>query len=132
MALPLFSIMLRPEWPPRKPRTVRRTGTEPSRGAASAERQLGVAVGATGASDVDRAILLGVEVDHGAAADERGVELHRAGEAGLLVDRTQDLERAVYGVRVISHGQGGRKADAVVRPEGRSSSRRPSRRRPRG
>jgi hypothetical protein len=40
--------------------------------------------------------------------------LSGAGQAGLLVDRRQDFQRAVHGLGVVGHGQTGGQADTVV------------------
>ncbi len=48
-----------------------------------------------------------------------GVEHLRPGEAGLLVDGGEDLERAVDHIRVVGERHGGGETDAVVGAEGR-------------
>ena len=50
---------------------------------------------AAGAADVERALLLGVEVEQRSALEEARLESVAPGQPGLLVDREQELERAV-------------------------------------
>ena len=73
------SAMSPPEWPPRPPPTVTRSGV-PSAGARGA-RKRDERVRAAGAADGQRRVLLAVEVEQHAAADERRVERERARHA---------------------------------------------------
>ena len=82
-------------------------------------RQGGDGVGPSRAAEVDRPVLLGVEVQHHPAGDDGRVEGLGPGEAGLLVDGAEDLQRAVDHVGVVGDGEGGGDADPVVGPQGR-------------
>ncbi len=81
-------------------------------------RQVDLDRDAAGAADVDRALLLGVEVQEAPAGEEVGAELGGAGQAGLLVEGEEELERAVDHVVRGDEGEHRGDADAVVRAEG--------------
>ncbi len=84
------------------------------------ERQGQAGVGAAGATDGERALVLAVEVEEHLAGEEALGDLVGPGQPGLLVDREQELEGAVDERLVLHHGQGGGQADAVVGAEGRA------------
>ena len=64
--------------------------------------------------------LFRVEIDELATAEEAGVELGRAGEPGLLVNREQQLERPVRHCRRVDEREHRRDADSVVGAERRA------------
>ena len=72
------------------------------------------------APDVQRRVLLSIQVEHCAASEQLGVELHRARQAGFLVDREQQLKRPVNRLGVFGHRHRGRNADAIVRAQRRA------------
>ena len=119
MALPRPLSISRPEWPPLRPVTVtqrRRRRPPAPRRTSTVQRADGVA--AAGAADVERALLLGVEVHQRAARRRsRRLEVRRAGEAGLLVDREEELERPVDQGLVLHDREVRRHRDAVVGAE---------------
>ncbi len=88
--------------------------------AATGDLEKGVGVGAAGAAHIDRAVFFGVEVEENPAVDHRGVEHLRPGEAGLFVDRGEDLQRSVDHSRVIGKRHGGGEPDPVVGAKGGS------------
>jgi hypothetical protein len=63
--------------------------------------------GAAGTSDRHRTHLLRIQIQEQASAQRDGlrVESDRAGQAGLLVDREQQLQRTMREIVVHHHGQ---------------------------
>ncbi|VWM25082.1 Uncharacterised protein [Collinsella intestinalis] len=73
---------------------------------------------AAGAADGGHALLLGIEVDHGAGVDLGLVEGLGAHEAGLLVGGEDALEGRMGQGVVIEHGEHERDRDAIVGAQG--------------
>ena len=94
-ALPRPLSISRPEWPPRSPVTVTSSPAPPAGAASNCGRPGAGGVAAARAADVQLALVLGVEVQQDRALEEARLEVVRAGEAGLLVDGEQELERPV-------------------------------------
>ena len=73
---------------------------------------------AAGAADGGHALLLGVEVDHGAGADLGLVERLGANQAGLLVGGEHALEGRMGNRIVVEHSKHKRDGDTIVGAQG--------------
>ena len=117
IALPRPLSISRPEWPPRRPPTLISRPTVPAGAASRLDRPCAHRVAPARTPDVQGAFFLGVEVQQRLALEEPGLQAVRAGEAGFLVDREEELERAVD-QRLVGHdGQARRDGHAVVGAE---------------
>ena len=111
------SAMSPPEWPPR-PRSPSRAAAR-RRAGSRAARKPHVRVGAAGAADGERAVLLAVEVEQHVAARSGPGPGRGAPEPDLLGDGHQQLERAVLARVVLRDRQHRGDRDAVVGAERR-------------
>ena len=80
--------------------------------------ETGSGVDASSARHEDLSFILRVEIDEHVATHEPGLQAEGAGEAGLLVDGEEALQRTVLDIVAVEHGQFHGHADAVVGTEG--------------
>jgi hypothetical protein len=94
-----------------------REGGEPLGAEHRLERDREIGTGAAGAADVERVLLLGVEVEQPLGGEAPRVELGGASEAGLFVEGKEQLERSVHDLRRLDERQHRCDANAVVGAE---------------
>ena len=120
MALPRPLSISRPEWPPRRPPTLISRPAVPA-GAASVSSAHVPIVSRPPEHPTYRAPSSSESrFSSDLALQEPGLQAVRAGEAGLLVDREEELERPVDQRRVGHDGQARRHGHAVVGAERRA------------
>ena len=72
---------------------------------------------AAGAADAQHAVLFRIEIEQDPPAHDRGIQIGRTGQPGLLVDREQEFERATLHAGIDGRRHRGGDADSVVRTQ---------------